>query len=372
MIPFSDINLQHEEIKKELKQAINRVIKRGDFILGEDVRLFENEFARFCKVKYAVGVSSGTAALFLALKSLGIKEGDEVIVPDFTYIATALAVSYTGAKPLFVDINEHTYNIDSNKIRGAITRNTRAIIPVHLYGQPADMGAIMGIARDYNLRVVEDAAQAHGARIKMQGGDWKRCGEIGDIGCFSFYPSKNMGALGDAGMVVTDNEGYYKKLLMLRDYGRISKYEHAMVGYNSRLDTIQAAVLRLKLKKIDKWNFMRQEAARFYDRGLSDTPGVVSPHISQGLNHIYHVYAIRIKKREEFLRKCKENGISVIVHYPIPLHLQKAYAGLGYKAGDFPVAEAVAKEIVSLPIYPHIKKSQIKRVVSLIKEHIKT
>jgi len=366
-IQFSDLGAQHKEIRKEINRSIAGVIKRGDFILGKDVELFEKEFAGFCQCRYAVGVSSGTAALFLAVASLDIGAGDEVIVPAFTYIATALAVSYTGAKPVFVDIDEKTYNINTDKIKQAITKNTKAIIPVHLYGQPANMDEILKIAKENNLQVIEDTAQAHGALLKMRDGKIRVAGGIGDIGCFSFYPSKNLGALGDGGAVVTNCEKIYKKLLMLRDYGRISKYEHAMIGYNSRLDTLQAAVLRIKLERLPKWNAMRRKGADIYNQFLQGVEGVVTPYLAENAEHVYHVYAVRLKNRGKACEVMKEQGISAIIHYPIPLHLQKAYAELGYKKGDFPVAERVSEEILSLPMYPHIKKQQIKFVVDVLK-----
>jgi dTDP-4-amino-4,6-dideoxygalactose transaminase len=367
-IQFSDLGVQHREIKKEIEAAIKRIIKRSDFILGEDAGKFETEFAQFCGSRYAVGLSSGTAALFLALKSAGIKNGDEVIVPAFTYIATALAVSYTGAKPDFVDIREDTYNIDVSQIKKVITKNTRAVIPVHLFGQPADMPELLDIAREYNLKIIEDAAQAHGASVKMPDGKWHITGSIADIGCFSFYPSKNLGALGDGGMVVTNNEGVYKKLLMLRDYGRVSKYKHAIIGYNSRLDTLQAAILRIKLRKLNKWNELRRQAAGIYNCYLKNMGRVVTPYVKDSVRHIYHVYAIRSKKRDELFNRFKANGVGTVIHYPIPLHLQKAYENLGYKSGDFPIAEMLAKEVISLPMFPHIKESQIKFIVKIIKE----
>ena len=370
-IQFCDLGRLHKKIKKQISQAIDKVIERGDFILGEEVRLFEEEFAAFCSAKFAVGLSSGTAALFLALKGLGIKQGDEVIVPAFTYIATALAVSYTGAKPVFSDIGEKTYNIDADKIKGAITKNTKAIIPVHLYGQPADMPRIVDIAKEYNLKVVEDAAQAHGASIKMPDGRSCLTGGIGDVGCFSFYPSKNLGALGDGGMVTTNDEAIYKKLLMLRDYGRTSKHEHAIIGFNSRLDTIQAAVLRLKLKRLKKWNSMRQEAALRYNQLLKDTEGVITPFVLPFTEHVYHIYAIRTKRRDRLADMLKEKQVSSIVHYPVPLHLQKAYASLGYKLGSFPVSERVASEIISLPMFPYLREAEIKFVAGIIKENLK-
>jgi dTDP-4-amino-4,6-dideoxygalactose transaminase len=367
MIHFSDLSLQHKAIKKEMLSAINKVIQRNDYILGEDVQAFEKEFAQFCNARYAVGVSSGTAALFLANMALGIGKGDEVIVPAFTYIATALAVSYTGAKPVFVDIEEDTYNIDVKKIEKAITKNTKAIIPVHLYGQPANMSEILRIARQYDLKVIEDAAQAHGASVKMDGVS-AVTGGIGDIAAFSFYPSKNLGALGDGGMLTTNSEEIYKKFLMLRDYGRVSKYEHSMIGYNSRLDTLQAAVLRTKLKKLDSWNQMRRKAADAYNRLLKNCDGIITPFAGSSVKHVYHVYAIRTQRREEMLNHLKSNAVSVVVHYPIPLHLQKAYADLNYKLGDFPVAERVSREIISLPMYPYMKTKDIKFVAKLIKE----
>jgi len=368
MIHFSDLSLQHRVIKKEMTIAINKVIQRNDFILGEDVQEFEKEFSRFCVTQFSVGVSSGTAALFLALLALEIGKDDEVIVPAFTYIATALAVSYTGAKPVFVDIEENTYNIDVKKIEKAITKNTKAIIPVHLYGQPANMPEVLKIARKYNLKVIEDAAQAHGAKIRMPDGTRKITGNIGDIGCFSFYPSKNLGALGDGGMLTTSQEGLYKKFLMLRDYGRVSKYEHSMVGYNSRLDTVQAAILRIKLKKLNSWNKMRQESAQIYNRLFKDTAEIITPYVSDFAEHVYHVYAIRSNKRDAIFTHLKENAVGAIIHYPIPLHLQKAYEGLGYKRGDFPVAERVAQEIISIPMYPYMKEKDNKLVVKLTKE----
>jgi len=369
-IPFVDLNAQHKEIEKEIEQAIKNVIQRSDFILGEDVGLFEKEFAQFCNTQFAVGVSSGTAALFLALSSLRVKPNDEVIVPAFTYIATSLAVSYTGAKPVFADIQEDTYTIDVKKIRKAITKNTKAIIPVHLYGQPANILEILKIAQEYNLQIIEDAAQAHGASIKMQDGIWQVVGGLGDIGCFSFYPSKNLGALGDGGMVVTNNEEIYKKLLMLRDYGRVSKYEHASIGYNSRLDTLQAAILRIKLKRLNQWNKRRQEAADIYNEFLKGVKEVITPYTWPSVKHVYHVYAIRTKLRDKLCQVFKDKGIGVVIHYPVPLHLQKAYKELGYKSGDFPVSETVAQEIVSLPMYPQIEESQIKFITDVIKSSI--
>jgi dTDP-4-amino-4,6-dideoxygalactose transaminase len=370
-IPFSDLHTQHKELKQEIASAIKGVLKRGDFILGRDVALFEQEFAAFCGAKYAVGVSSGTSALFLALCALGVGTDDEVIVPAFTYIATAMAVSYAGAKPVFVDIDADTYNIDAGLIKKAISKNTKVIIPVHLYGQPADMLKILEIAKEYNFKLVEDAAQAHGAKIKMPTGQWKSAGSIGDIGCFSFYPSKNLGGMGDAGLVVTDNKKIYDKIFCLRNCGRQSKYDHIVIGYNARLDTLQAAVLRAKLKKLEGWNNMRRNAAKLYDRYLGGIKGVVTPFAGSGLKHVYHVYAIRVKNRDAVVKALKQKGVDTIVHYSIPVHLQKAYAHLGYKKGDCPVSEAIAEEIISLPMFPHLTQNQVRYIAKILKQAVK-
>lgn len=368
-VQFTDLWLQHKEVKSQIQEALERVLKRGDFILGEDEVIFEKEFAKFCKVQYAVGVSSGTAALFLALKSLAIGKDDEVIVPSFTYIATALAVSYTGAKPVFSDIEEHTYNIDPAGIKRAITKKTKAIIPVHLYGRPADLPEILKIAHKYNIKVIEDAAQAHGAAIEMGAGALRFAGGIGDIGCFSFYPSKNLGALGDGGIITTNSKEIYRKLLMLRDYGRISKYEHKIVGYNSRLDTLQAAVLRIKLKKLNKWNHLRGKAATLYDKLFKDINGVIIPSgCPSTIKQAYHVYAIRVQDRDRVYSGLIAKGIGAIIHYPIPLHLQEAYRDLGYQRGDLPVSERIAQEIISLPMHPYLTEKQIKYVVNSLKK----
>ncbi|MFH0827531.1 MAG: DegT/DnrJ/EryC1/StrS family aminotransferase [Candidatus Omnitrophota bacterium] len=370
-VPFADLGLAHKEIRTDLVKAINKVIVRGDFILGEEVRLLEKEFARFCETRYAVGVSSGTAALFLALVSLGIKRGDEVIVPDFTYIATAMAVSYAGARPVFVDIEEDTYNIDTSQIKRVITKKTKAIIPVHLYGQPAAMPEMLKIAKEHHLKVIEDAAQAHGATFRAPDGKWVKAGAASDIACFSFYPSKNLGGMGDGGMIVTDKADIYRKLLILRDCGRTSRYEHPVIGYNSRLDTLQAAILRVKLRSLNKWNEARRRSALLYNKYFKDVLGVVTPVASKNNKHIYHVYAIRVKNRDRVFQVLKKKGIGVIIHYPIPCHLQKAYKDLGYKRGDFPISEKVAQEIMSLPMFAHLEEKQIKFIVDIVREALK-
>jgi len=364
-VPFSDLLPIYEEIKNESALALEKIYKKGNFILGEEVRFFEEEFAKFCHAKFAVGVSSGTDALFLSLKALGIGEGDEVIVPAYTYIATAFAVTYSGAKPVFVDIDEDSYCMDKNLLEKTINHRTKAIIPVHLYGQSCQMIELKDIATKHNLKIVEDAAQAHGVFYKPLN---KRVGSIGDLGCFSFYPSKNLGAFGDGGIITTNSEGLYKKILMLRDCGRINKYEHIMIGRNNRLDTVQAAVLRIKLPRLDNWNRLRQEAAAYYDELFKGVEGVITPKISDYSTHIYHVYALRIKNRDKILNHLRQNGIGALIHYSIPLHLQKAYEFLGYKKGDFQISEKVASEIISLPMFPHISKDQIELVVKTIKE----
>lgn len=366
-IPFIDLNAQHKELKKEIYQAIKRTIEKSDFILGKDVGLFENEFAELSNSRYAIGVSSGTAALFLALKSLDIGHDDEVIVPVFTYIATAFAVSYSGAKPVFVDIEKDTYNIDVNKIKKAVTKKTKAIIPVHLYGQPANMPEILKIAEEYNLKVIEDAAQAHNSSIKMADENWRVVGGISDITCFSFYPSKNLSAMGDGGIITTNDKDIREKLIILRDCGRTSKYNHVTIGYNSRLDTLQAAILRVKLTKLKIWTTMRQKAAEIYNQLLAGSEDIVTPYARPDVKHVYNVYAVRIKERDQIYQRLKNKGIGAIIHYPVPLHLQPAYKDLGYKKGDFPVAEKTAEEIISLPIYPHLKKIQIEYIVNTIR-----
>ncbi len=370
-IPFLDLRGQYREIKDQMDRALEETMERGDFILGKEEALFEEEFSGYCNRKFCVGVNSGTDALFLGLLSLGVGREDEVIVPAFTYIATALAVTYAGAKPVFVDINEQTYNLDINRIERAITRRTRAIIPVHLYGQVADMNPLSDIAKKYNLKIIEDTAQAHGSRYRISADKWQMAGSMGDIGCFSFYPTKNLGAFGDGGAVVTDDEEIHKKLLMLRDYGRKSRYEHVVLGYNSRLDTVQAAILRIKLRHLEGWNGLRQKNAKIYTDRLKKLKGLVAPYVADYSQHVYHVYAVRVNDRDRVIKELAKEGIGVLIHYPIPLHLQEVYSGLGYKAGDFPIAEKVCSEILSLPMYPHLPESQINFVADALARIVK-
>jgi len=345
---------------------LREVFEKSNFILGQEVKDFEQEFARYCEAQYGVGVNSGTDALYLALSALGVGPGDEVIVPTFTFIATALCVSYTGAKVKFVDIENETYNIDPNKLAKAISKKTKAIIPVHIYGQPSNMDEINAIAKRHKIKVVEDAAQAHGSTYKG-----RRIGSLGDVACFSFYPTKSLGAFGDAGMIITSDKKTYENSLMLRDYGRSSRYDHKIKGHNSRMDTIQAVVLSAKLKFLDEWNMMRNEVANYYNDLLKDVKGVKTPTLLDDRTHVYQTYAIRVKNRDKVAEKMKEKGISVLIHYPIPLHLQEAYKELKYKKGDFPVAEKISNEILSLPMYPHMRPQQTEYVCEALKSIIK-
>jgi len=361
-VPFFDLKQEYQSIKDEVNASVQQVMDGCRFVLGENVNSFEKEFASFCGTEYAVGVANGTDALRLALLVCGIGKGDEVITVPNTFIATTEAISQTGAKIVFVDINSSTYNIDVSRIEGAINEKTKAIVPVHLFGQPADMNPIMKIAREYNLKVIEDVCQAHGAEYKG-----KKAGSIGDAGCFSFYPSKNLGAFGDGGMVVSNGNKIAQKIKMLRDHGQIKKYEHLLEGYNSRLDEIQAAILRVKLKRLDEWNKLRQKNVSIYNDLLEDVDEVVMPSEAEYAKHVYHLYVIRTHRRDELQDWLKSKGVGTGLHYPIPVHLQKAYEYLGYKEGDFPVTEDCAKQILSLPMFPELTQKEIEKVVTEIK-----
>ena len=364
-VPFVDFSPQYHTIKDEIDVGLKCVFEKGNFILGQEEKDFEAEFARYCEVNHAVGVNSGTDALYLAMGALGVGPGDEVILPTFTFIATALCVTYTGATPVLVDVEEETYNIDPQKFKAAITDKTKAVIPVHLYGQPANMDEINAIATERNIAVVEDAAQSHGARYKG-----KRVGSLGDIACFSFYPTKGLGAFGDGGMIVTDNQDIYEKIQMLRDYGRKGRYEHKVKGFNSRLDTVQAVILSAKLKYLDEWNAMRAKNAAYYHELLSECDSIVLPRAKDDRQHVFQTYAVRVARRDKVLQEMKDKGIGVLVHYPIPLHLQEAYADLGYSRGDFPVAEQLAGEVLSLPMFPHMGREQGEYVCASLKEMV--
>ncbi len=362
-IPFLDLKSQYNQIKEEVTCVFKNLLDRQDFILGRDVAEFEDYFARYIGSKYALGVNSGTDALFLGLLALGVACGDEVIVPDYTYIASAFAVSYIGAKPVFVDIEEKTFNIDPEKIERAITNKTKAIMPVHLYGQTARMDKIKEIARHHGLKIIEDAAQAHGAELKG-----KKAGSFGDAGAFSFYPTKNLGAFGDAGLIVTDNAVIFKRLKRLRDYGRKSRYVHISLGYNSRLDSIQALYLKAKLKYLDEWNEKRVKIADFYRQQLLCISGLELYKECLSCKHVYHIFACLTKKRDFVVERLNRAGVHAAVHYPVPLHRQPVYKHLGYKKNAFPVSSDVAKKVFCLPIYPHMTQAQAEYVVNSIKK----
>lgn len=368
-IPLVDLKVQYQTIKKEIDKAIFGVIESSQFVLGENLEKFEQEFAKFCEAKYAVGVGNGTDAIYLILRALNIGEGDEVIIPVNTFIATAEPLNMVGAKPVFVDIDPETFNINVNKIEKAITKKTKAVIPVHLYGQSADMTPILKIARKNKLVVIEDAAQAHGARYKG-----KRVGSIGEVSIFSFFPAKNLGAYGDAGMVVTNKRKIAEKIFALRDHGRREKkknqYVHRIEGINSRLDEIQAAILRVKLRHLEKWNKARRKHAKTYDLFFKKIDKITVPKIKSVCESVYYMYVIRVKNRDLLRNKLKEVGISTGIHYPIPLHLQPAFKRFGYKKGDFPEAEKAAEEILSLPMYPELTVSQIKFITTSIQKII--
>jgi len=356
-VPFLDLKAQYESIRGEIAEAIQQVLDRTAFAGGPFVAQFEKEFAAFCGTQFAAGVGSGTDALWMALLGLGIGPGDEVITVPDTFIATAEAISYCGAKPVFVDVDPATYNMDPTKLEAAITGKTRAIIPVHLFGQMADMDPILAIARKHRLFVVEDASQAHGAEYKG-----RKAGSIGDAGCFSFYPGKNLGAYGEAGAVVTGNEELDRKMRMLRDHGQAKKYHHTMVGWNARMDGIQGAVLSVKLRHLDAWTENRRRNARIYDELLKGIAGVAAPVEAGYGKHVYHIYAIRVPGRDRMIAALAEQDIHCGIHYPIPLHLLDAYKSLNLGKGSFPVAERSAAEFVSLPMYPELTPAQIDRV----------
>lgn len=361
-VPFVDLAAQYSTIAEEINEATAKVIKDADFILGREVKLFEEEFAAFCEAKYAVGVDSGTSALELALRAYNIGPGDEVITAANTFIASALAISHTGAKPVLVDIDPQTHTIDVGGIASAVTRRTKAILPVHLYGHPAHMGPIRQIAEKLGLVVIEDACQAHGARYKG-----KRTGSLGDAAAFSFYPGKNLGAYGDGGIVVTNDREVAERLEMLRNYGQKEKYHHLFRGYNRRLDTLQAAILRVKLKHLEKWNAARRWNAKLYHDFLEGT-GVLTPVETLGVESVWHLYVIRSEHRDTLREHLECRGISASIHYPIPIHLQPAYKDLGYKRGEFPVTEGLARRILSLPMYAELTSEQVEFIALTIRE----
>ena len=359
MIPFVDLKSQYRSIKNEIDAGILKVLESSQFALGNEVFRFEKEFAEYCRVKEAVAVNSGTSALHLALLAVGIGPGDEVITVPNTFVATAAAIFYTGAQPVLVDVDNETYNMDPTKIESTITERTKAIMPVHLYGQCAEMDPIIKIAKENDLLVIEDAAQAHGAEYKG-----RRAGSMGDIAGFSFYPGKNLGAYGEGGAVVTDNPEYAEKVRILRDWGQPKKGHHDYLAFNYRMDGIQGAVLRVKLKYIEQWTEARRANAKLYNTALAGS-GIPTPVVLEHNRHVYHVYAVRVKDRDNVRAKMWDKGIATGVHYPIPVHLQKGYPGLG-KEGDFPVAEGLAREELSLPMFAELTEEQIAQVVETL------
>ncbi|HJU16613.1 MAG TPA: DegT/DnrJ/EryC1/StrS family aminotransferase [Stellaceae bacterium] len=357
MIPFLDLRAQYRQIKPEIDAAIARVVDSAQFILGPEVAAFEERFAAYCGVKYCVALNSGTSALHLALLAAGIGAGDEVITVSMTFVATTAAILYCGAKPVFVDIDPDSWTMDANLIEAAVTPRTKAILPVHLHGLVADMDPILAIARRHGLAVIEDAAQSHGAGYKG-----RNAGSIGDIGCFSFYPGKNLGAYGEGGAAVTDNPELARKIALLRDWGQQSKYRHIVPGYNYRMDAIQGAVLNVKMDYLESWIEGRRSVAAHYDRLLADGPCQV-PARPRHHRHVYHVYAIRTEQRDRVQRTLEAAGIGISIHYPVPVHLQPAYANLGYGPGDLPATEASADRFLSLPIYAELQPSQVVEIV---------
>lgn len=362
-IPLVDLKTQYQTLKKEVDLSLEKVLLSGSFIKGDFLERFEKDFAKFVGTKHCIGVASGTDALHLSLVALNIGKGDEVILPVNTFVATAYAVAFTGATPVFVDIDPITSNIDVRLIEEKITKKTKAVIPVHLYGQPAEMDKLLAIAKKHRLFVLEDAAQAHGATYKK-----KAVGNFGKLAAFSFYPGKNLGAYGDGGAITTNSSKLNKILRQLREYGAKTKYEHQRVGYNSRLDAMQAAILQIKLRYLPRWNEKRRKAALYYDKHLKKMPFIKTPVIDKSAASVYHLYVIRTPKRDKLIKHLTMDDIQTGIHYPKPLHLQKSLKYLGYKKGDFPVAEKISRQILSLPIYPELILTQQDYIVESIKK----
>ncbi|MGB8981392.1 MAG: DegT/DnrJ/EryC1/StrS family aminotransferase [Anaerolineales bacterium] len=359
-IPFLNMKAPYQELQAELDEAYHRVMASGWYVLGQEVESFEQDFAAYCGVRHCIGVGNGLEALHLILRAYEIGPGDEVIVPANTYIATWLAVSYSGALPVPVEPDERTYNLDSARIEAALTPKTRAILAVHLYGQPAAMDAINALARRYSLKVIEDAAQAHGARQHT-----KRTGSLGDAAGWSFYPGKNLGALGDAGAVTTEDDDLANKVRLLRNYGSTVKYHNAVKGYNSRLDEFQAAFLRVKLKYLDEWNARRAYLARLYCERLGSTD-LILPFVPAHMEAAWHLFVVRTRQRELLQEHLQANGIGTLIHYPVPPHLQPAYRELGFSAGSFPISERIHREVLSLPMGPHLSTPDLERIIDAI------
>ena len=363
-VPILDLRAQYAQIREEIRAAIDEVLESQHFIIGPQVKALEEEIARYCAAPFGIGVASGTDALILALHAAGLKPGDEVILPAFSYIATADSVSLLGGIPVFVDIDPDTFNLDPAQVEAKITPRTRAIIPVHLYGQPANIDPVLQIARKHRVPVVEDCAQAIGARYKG-----RRVGSFGEFGCLSFFPSKNLGGYGDGGMVLCQSEEHARNLRSLRAHGTVKdKYRSEQQGWNSRLDEIQAAILRVKLRHLDTWAAARRANAARYDKLLADIPGVKTPTILSGAEPVYHQYTVRVRNRDRVQRQLSEMGVSTIVYYPVPLHLQPMYSSLGYRPGSLPNAERASQEVLSLPIYPELTPAQLERVSECISQ----
>jgi dTDP-4-amino-4,6-dideoxygalactose transaminase len=360
VIPFVDLKAQYHSIKPEIDTAVLNVLESCQFVLGDEVAAFEAEFATYCQASYSIGVNSGTSALHLALLALGIGPGDEVITVPFTFVASVAAIVYTGARPVFVDIDPCSFTMDVNQIESAITQATKAILPVHLYGQSADMDPILEIAERYGLAVVEDAAQAHGAEYKG-----RRVGTLGHLGCFSFYPGKNLGAYGEGGAVVTNDAELTRTIRMLRDWGAERKYEHVLKGYNYRLEGIQGAILRVKLRHLEKWTAARRAHAARYDELLGGS-GVQNPQQMSYAGHVYHIYAVRTQQRDALQKALHASGVQTGIHYPIPVHVLPAYADLGYRSGDFPCSEQASSEVLSLPMYAELGEEQVRAVAEAV------
>jgi dTDP-4-amino-4,6-dideoxygalactose transaminase len=365
-IPFLNFEPMHSKLKSEMMEAFEKVYDGYWYIMGDHLKTFEKEYAAFNQVNHAIGISNGLDALYLSLKALEIGEGDEVIMPSNTFIATVLAVSYTGAKPVFVEPDRKTYLIDPELIPQSITSRTKAIMPVHLYGQACEMNKIMAIAKQYGLKVIEDNAQAHGATF-----DGKLTGSFGHASGTSFYPGKNLGALGDAGAVTTNDDSLAQKVQMFRNYGSREKYKHEVIGHNMRLDEVQAAFLSVKLKYLDEFTKQRQEIASWYDESLKGLDEIILPYTHQDASHVYHLYVIRNTRRDELKKYLADNGIGTLIHYPIPPHLQQAYTYLGYQKGDFPLAEELAETSLSLPLWPGINQQEVLNISSQIKHFFK-
>ena len=361
MIPFVDLQAQYRRIKPEIDDAVLRVLDSAQFILGPAVASFERDFAAFCRTSEAIGVNTGTSALHLALLAAGVGPGDEVITVPFTFVATVAAIEYAGAKPVFVDVEPDYWTMDPSKLKAALTPRTKAIVPVHLYGQPADMDPILDFARAHGLVVIEDACQAHGAEYHG-----RRCGSMGEIGCFSFYPGKNLGAYGEGGAIVTNDPALAKKMRLLRSWGEETRYEHKYRGFNYRMDGVQGAILGVKLRYLEEWIEARRRSAKEYDTQLADS-GARLPRERSDARHVYHLYVIRIADRDAWRAKLTDAGVQTGVHYPIPVHLQPAYRDLGYSAGAFPVSERAGTEVLSLPIYPELTREQIAVVSAVLR-----